>query len=837
MTAIFAWLLFLGAALLGYRFRVRKAEKTGRRMGIAFVLAFLGRFIGFLAKGVDTGTPIPVLGVRGAVLVGQAIETVALVLAAAVVIHSILDLSGRRMRRIRFGLLGIGLAIQLTSPLHGAGEISYLFFILLALSPRWIRDVQGFARLGTALCAFGFAITTTVSQNWPEIFDGPFLRNTDLFRTPATLLLAIHGFVAAPRLVFGFRLQVRRIGRRLLVSHLLGILVPTILAVAFVFLLAMVSIAESRAASAKRFVRERGAAIRVGLERALVESAAAGDEALSDPGAVGATLLALFDEPPAGSALILSRVDDEGSVVPLSLTLSGGARPERGRDLRPGDPGDWLLPTVTWLARPASTGDPVLFVGGKVLWGARASAPLGDGSRLRADLFREIPFGRLTEAEQILGAPARINALVRVSTEGRGVTIGAIDAESREEARADRELWEEAGLASESEEAGAGRWVPGATLISLAYFDAEEGAWAERLALVTSRAAPRDIWTGVSSWDQNRLSLAGLIALLFIALLFLLVVGGVLGMVVSMNRAIAVAIGGLTRGTRRIRDGAFDHRIEVDGEDELARLGAEFNRMAEGLEVGRRLALEKERVEQELAIAKEIQRKLLPESAPDLAGLEAAGISIPAREVGGDYFDFLLVGDGNLATVIADVSGKGVPAALLMSSLRASLHAGAASGIDPAATAARLNGFVYASTKAENFITGFFGVVSPADGEVRFANAGHEPPLLLRGEGRVEPVEGGGLMLGAFPEAPYEEIRFRLEPGELMLLYTDGVTEAMNRDEEFYGEERLRRALGAGEGRSAAAVLRELVEDVGRFTDGAEPSDDITLVAVRRVGL
>ncbi|MFH1278235.1 MAG: SpoIIE family protein phosphatase [Candidatus Eisenbacteria bacterium] len=837
MTALFAWLLFFGALLLGYRLRVRTPEETARRMMFAFVLAFLGRFVGFLAKGVDAEATVPLIGLRGVVVISAAIETAALVFAAAIVTLSILDLSGKRLRKIRFGLLGLGLAIMFTSPLHGAEWSSFVFFILFALSSRWTRDVHGFARLGAALPAFLFAITAAVSRDWPEAFAGPFLRNTGTFRAPATLLLAIHGLAAAPRLVFGFRLEVRRIGRRLLVSHLLGILVPTILAVSFVFLLALVSIAESRAASAKRLINERGTAIRTGLERALIASGAARDGVPSDPAAAGATMLALFDEPPGGSALILSRVGGEGTAELLSLTLSGGAGAERERDPVPGDPEAWVLPTATWLARPPSTEDPILFAEGKVLLGVRASAPLGDGSHLRADFFREIPLGRLVEAERILGAPARINPLVRVMTDGNGVTIGPIDTETRDRALADRERWEEAGLEAESEELGAGRWMPGAALILLASFDDEEGAWSERLALVTSRAAPRDIWTGVSSWERNRLSLAGLIALLFIALLFLLVVSGVLGTVLTMNRAIAVALGLLTRGTRRLRDGDFDHRIEVPGEDELAQLGDEFNRMAEGLEEGRRLAIEKERVEQELAIAKEIQQKLLPESPPVVPGLELAGISIPAREVGGDYFDFLLLDTGILAVVIADVSGKGVPAALLMSSLRASLHAGLSADLEPAATAVRLNGFVYASTKSENFITGFLGVVNAESGEVRFANAGHESPLLLRNGGGVEAVEGGGLMLGAFAEAPYDEIRFRLETGDLMLLYTDGVTEAMDRSGAFYGEDRLRGTLAGSAGSAASEVLRDLVEDVRRFTAGAEPSDDITLVAIRRVGV
>ena len=316
--------------------------------------------------------------------------------------------------------------------------------------------------------------------------------------------------------------------------------------------------------------------------------------------------------------------------------------------------------------------------------------------------------------------------------------------------------------------------------------------------------------------------------------LTLMLAGADYGMVRALGRSITAAVTALRQGAERLEAGDLAHRIPVEGEDDLWDVAAAFNRMAVGLERGRRLEIERQRTEDELALARRIQARLLPSGPPAVEGLELAGISESAREVGGDYYDYLPLGGGRVALVIADVSGKGVGAALLMSGFRASLLSQDLAGTGLAEVAGRLNRFLNRSVEPGKFVTAFLGVLDGRDGRLVYCNAGHNEPLLVGADGAVTRLETGGLILGILEHSPYETGETVLEPGSRLVLYTDGVTEAANEADEQWGEERLVELLRSVPRSPCAEVVARIVEEVRRFEGARGAADDVTLIVARR---
>ena len=246
-------------------------------------------------------------------------------------------------------------------------------------------------------------------------------------------------------------------------------------------------------------------------------------------------------------------------------------------------------------------------------------------------------------------------------------------------------------------------------------------------------------------------------------------------------------------------------------------------------------SVEKARADQELNLARRIQESFLVREFPALARLDVHAVNVSSQEVSGDFYDFVPAGDGRWLLAIADVTGKGVPAALLSSMLQASLRTQAGSDEQsPRRIIVSLNRLAYRSTLTEQFATFFMACLDERDLSLTYTNAGHNHPLLVRADGRVEPLEAGGVIVGILEEFPYVEDRVRLGPGDLLLAYTDGVTEAMNAAGDFYGEERLMALLsGLPPGFSARGTIERILDDLRRFLAGVDAGDDITLVAVR----
>lgn len=402
-------------------------------------------------------------------------------------------------------------------------------------------------------------------------------------------------------------------------------------------------------------------------------------------------------------------------------------------------------------------------------------------------------------------------------------------------------------------------------------------------ALLHVRLAPADIWRGLAS-GENEFNRAVLIVLVILGFFLLTFVAFAVLLGVRIAGGITSAVAQLHEGTVHLAAGDLDTRIEVPNEDEFGDLADSFNEMTAAVKRGREEAIERERLERELQTAREIQERLLPHAMPELPGYEITGTSVPSLQVGGDYFDFLELGDGRLGVAIADVSGKGIPAALLMANLQALLQGQVIHPSDVAGIVARINDLLSRSTDVSRgpgigrFATFFYGVLERETGAFTFTNAGHNPPLLRRADGTLIELKTGGLILGMMPGMPYAQETITLGPGDVVVLFTDGITEAQGpvpamaaakapaaagkaatataaggdgadggKEDEgdaddddvdepvnLFGDDKLRDILAATGGRPAAEIRAAILEAVREHAAGIPPSDDITLVVLRR---
>ncbi len=324
-----------------------------------------------------------------------------------------------------------------------------------------------------------------------------------------------------------------------------------------------------------------------------------------------------------------------------------------------------------------------------------------------------------------------------------------------------------------------------------------------------------------------------------LAILFLVVelVSAVIG--IRLTRSITGAVHNLYGGTQRVREGDFSHRIEVHGNDQLAELGDSFNRMTENLERLVEVAKEKERLQSEIEIAREVQNQLFPKSTPESKSILITAACTPARLVSGDYYDYLNIEDKKIALAIGDVAGKGISAALLMatvqSTMRTQLRAGReAVPLSTAALVSRLNQQLFAYTPPEKFATFYFALYDDETGLMRYTNAGHLPPILVH-NGAATRLDVTGTVVGAFSFSQYGESAVKLEPGDLLACFTDGITEPENEFGEMYGEERLTNLVVKHAERDSDEIVRAITDSVREWTGSPELQDDMTLLLARRV--
>jgi len=247
-------------------------------------------------------------------------------------------------------------------------------------------------------------------------------------------------------------------------------------------------------------------------------------------------------------------------------------------------------------------------------------------------------------------------------------------------------------------------------------------------------------------------------------------------------------------------------------------------------------SLEKERIEKELNLAAAIQQRIIPKELPQIDGYEIAGINIPSREVGGDYYDCIELGDGKLALIIADVAGKGISAALLVNTLNAALYSYLEFNLPLTDLAEKLNKLIFKSSPSDKYITFFIAVLNSKTGELDIVNAGHNPIFLLRINGELEQIEAGGIGLGMLDFGiPYNGQKLSIEVGEKLFLYTDGIPEAMNLNEEEYSDERMIQFLKSNAEKNPKEFIEQIVQDVRRHVGEALQSDDITSLFLKRI--
>jgi sigma-B regulation protein RsbU (phosphoserine phosphatase) len=319
------------------------------------------------------------------------------------------------------------------------------------------------------------------------------------------------------------------------------------------------------------------------------------------------------------------------------------------------------------------------------------------------------------------------------------------------------------------------------------------------------------------------------------SLLALLLLGVGAGLSVALVGLLVKPLRALSEAARLVGAGDFSVQVAVPSKDEVGQLIERFNHMTANLETAQRERIDKERMQGELNVARSIQANLLPTQAPDLKGWELAFHCNPAKELGGDFYDwFMLAGGTKLGLVIADVSGKGVPAALHMANLRNLTRFAAKAGKGPAATLKAVNEAAFPDLKGESFVTLLYAEIDLATRKGVLVSAGHEPALLVNGA-TVEGIRAKGMPIGVAEPEDFDfivkETAFQMAAGEQLVLYTDGVTEAMNAQEVQFGRERLDASVKSGA--SARATLDKLLADVHAHAAGFEQSDDLTALVLR----
>ncbi|CAN5884678.1 hypothetical protein BH18ACI5_BH18ACI5_18580 [soil metagenome] len=361
-----------------------------------------------------------------------------------------------------------------------------------------------------------------------------------------------------------------------------------------------------------------------------------------------------------------------------------------------------------------------------------------------------------------------------------------------------------------------------------------------------------ELWSRLSKAQSENIKIKGedlgqvfLLTLAFVAVLFLIIQGVALLMGLTLARSITSSIHELFTGTERVREGDFTHRINIFTNDQLGELAGSFNQMTGSIEGLLLTAAEKKRMEEELRIARQIQMSLLPRGPVDVPGLEITALCVPAREVGGDYYDFFHLQDDRLGLLIADVAGKGTSAALYMAELKGLVLALSQSHSSPRSLLLEVNRIISENLDSRSFITMTYAVIDMRAATMTYCRAGHTP-LVYMGGPRSTGIPGAqvltpsGMVVGLrFPGAAekfeelLEEHRIDLSVGDVIVLYTDGITEAMNPSEDLFGETRLS-AIVEEHGHLESGELRErILREIESFVAGADQHDDMTMILVK----
>ena len=748
-------------------------------------------------------------------------------------------------------------------------SLAAVFLFLRRYRP--YRHLTSRRRAGLFLAAVLAAVLTTAGWDFRPAADlGPFhaLGQSTLRYALGSLL--IFWLLSCAHLVFGMRLHFLRLKPKLVTSAVFIAVVPLLLVIVLWIVILLSVLGAARANGGRELLRDWAelAARDTAVARALFTTSFAARENEAPPPEAPAWLPRLWIalRAPAGSAAAPTAAAPRDSAPPPS-DRGGFVFSIEGDDDDAGWMGERWAPVDTSLFLRA--GDEVWALslrreGAPPVWtaaGHRVDGGVLDHlsavTGVRVDIYsdRGLVIGDAT-------SPG-VRATLADSTRGSLLLRGDRAASAPADSTAD--LWRRPRKF-------------GAAILNLVRL-APAGLVGET-ALLRVEAAPVDL--AREFWARgNMFNRVIVVALLTLAVLLLSIEAFAVFLGVRIATGITSAVRTLHQGTVRLARGELDTHIEVPNEDEFGDLAASFNEMTAAVRIGREQAIARERLERELRTAREIQERLLPHAMPDLPGWEITGVSVPSLQVGGDYFDFLDLPDGRLGVAIADVSGKGIPAALLMANLQALLQGQVIHLAEVSAVVAHMNDLLTRSTDIGRFATFFYGALDGATGAFTATNAGHNPPLLLRADGRLEELKEGGLLIGMLEGQTYRQQTVTLDPGDLLVLFTDGITEAEgpplpadktngaprgrrgdatwdgrepsggagrdddddddeNLDDEdqinLFGDEQLHAVLRATAGRGAGEIRAAILDAVAQHAAGVPPSDDITLVVIRRFG-
>ena len=311
----------------------------------------------------------------------------------------------------------------------------------------------------------------------------------------------------------------------------------------------------------------------------------------------------------------------------------------------------------------------------------------------------------------------------------------------------------------------------------------------------------------------------------------LLFIGLAIAIVVPLSSSLTRNLTTLTEGVRRIATGDFSARVPVKAHDEIGDLAAAFNRMAADVEAHQRAVVGQERIKRELELGRQIQHDMLPHEPLRVGLTEIQGVSVPAREVGGDFFNYFALPSGHLALLVGDVSGKGVGAALLMANIQASLRTRFALGQDLSAIAHEIDREI--PNTGSMYATLFIGILDSSTRVLRYVNAGHNPQFVLRKQGGLERMKSTGLPVGLLAGQGYIERSVDLAAGDLVFFYTDGCVETESESDEMFGADRLEKLLQTVGASDPDKVLQIVEGALQQFRGSRELYDDATMMAVR----
>lgn len=759
------------------------------------------------------------------------------------------------------GILGVIVALVAAT---GSSQLAAFFTLFGVLAFRWNRlftTRERFALTLAALALFVLGLKVPPPQEPAGDALGALLTFGRWAASAAILYAGLASFVLFRAFVRDPSLGIRTVGNRLALSHVLVVVVPLALLGLLWAFTTVLGVNSDRAMVAARAVRAEGRAL-AGIARTALASPADGASlrtAVAVRGGTWSDAHVWVREHGAWSQLLGDSLGDvavlqawpdaprgpRSAVVQLGLRRFYGAVVRDGADttraaiaivsldsLLAGDPQRIAESKLLVTSRPSTTDTTARRVVDQVqevAEGARAS------QAARRSLRRATPAVRESLSREDSLQLAKLRRVLR----GLGVADSTVQLQGRGKSRNRPGVTLNTGGENfdlKSLSPGGNPLLDGHDLLPELYWNGKELQFGR--TLLTASLDPHQAVAGLfRNLRENKVSILPLILIAGLTLLFLVLVVLDFGMVVGIGRSITAAIQGLKGGAAKLESGDLAHRVEVKGDDDLWDVADAFNQAMAGFERSRELEQERARLENELALARQIQARLLPAGPPKIPGFEIAGHYDPARQVGGDYFDHLDLGDGRVLLVIADVSGKGVPAALLMSGFRASLMSQSAdlAAADPVALCRHLNDFLVRSVETGKFVTGFLAFADARANALHFVNAGHNPPVLLRHDGSHVSLEAGGLMFGVLPGAPYESARVPFSSGDLLVLYTDGVVEGASPAQELWGDDRLIETVKRCAARPSLEVVETIAGEVRAFEGDAGPADDVTLLVARRL--